>query len=93
MTPNAPQPPIPEPDAACDPHRGKPTRKRGLQHTIHYVTPSSKNRELWLRKPWEKRAGWILIHPARPGQQSGDHFDARRAPSARASSFAHAIDG
>ena len=66
MTPNAPQPPIPEPDAACDPHRGKPTRKRGLQHTIHYVTPSSKNRELWLRKPWEKRARGVLIHPARP---------------------------
>lgn len=66
MTLNAPQPPIPEPAAACDPHRGKPTRKRGLQHTIHYVMPNSKNRELWLRKPWEKRAGWILIHPARP---------------------------
>ena len=66
MTSDAPQPPIPEPDAACDPHRGKPTRKRGLQHTVHCVTPSSKNRELWLRKPWEKRAGWILIHPARP---------------------------
>ena len=66
MTPDAPQPPIPEPDAACDPHRGEPTRKRGLQHTIHCVTPNSKNKELWLRKPWEKRAGWILIHPARP---------------------------
>lgn len=68
MTPDAPQPPIPEPAAACDPHRGEPTRKRGLQHTIHCVTPSSKNRELCLRKPWEKRAGWILIHPVRPRQ-------------------------
>ena len=66
MTPNAPQPPIPEPDAACDPHRGKPTRKRGLQHTIHCVTPSSKNWELWLRKPWEKRGGGLDKHHPPP---------------------------
>ena len=93
MTPNAPQPPVPEPDAACDPHRGEPTQDWGLQHTFHCVRLSSRYRERCLKKPWEKRAGWILIHPARPRRQSGDPVDARRAPAASASSIAHAIDG
>ena len=66
MTPDAPQPPIPEPDAVCDPHRGEPTQDWGLQHVSNCVRQSSKNGELCLRKAWERRAGWMSIHPARP---------------------------
>ena len=65
-TVNVPQPPVLEPDAACDPHRGEPTQDWGLQHVFNCVRQSSKNGELCLRKAWERRAGWILIHPARP---------------------------
>ena len=65
-TVNAPQPPVPEPDAACDPHRGEPTQNWGLQHAFNCVRQSSKNGELCLRKAWERRAGWMSIHPARP---------------------------
>ena len=65
-TVNAPQPPVPEPDAACDPHRGEPTQNWGLQRILNCVKQSSKNGELCLRKVWEKCVGWMLIHPTRP---------------------------
>ena len=93
MTPNAPQPPVPEPDAACDPHRGEPTQDWGLQHTFHCVRLSSRYRERCLKKPWEGCAGRTGVRPAHPQLQPVDHFDARRAPCVSASSFAHAIDG
>ena len=78
MTPNAPQPPVPEPDAACDPHRGEPTQDWGLQHTFHCVRLSSRYRERCLKKPWEKRAGWILIQPA---PVTDKHIRAQETPA------------
>ena len=89
-----PQPPIPEPDAACDPHRGKPTRKRGAATHDPLCDAKLKEQGALAEKTLGKARG-VDTHPPRapPGQQSGDHFDARRAPSARASSFAQAIDG